>query len=92
MKIDGIEANTKIYENGKLTREEELITLGNWVKFGRLKPGQKLTLWFRNEKDLWKTKDIFVGDCTPYCRPTTNDGGLGWDWEDDRYIIEVRIY
>lgn len=95
MKIDGTEMTTKIYENNKLVREEELITLGNWVKYGRLCPGQKLTLWWKNKEDLWTTKFIYVGDCTPYCQPTTDDGGIGWDWEGaicKKYVIEVRTY
>lgn len=25
---------------------------------------------------------LVVGNCTPYIQPTTNDGGIGWDWHD----------
>lgn len=92
MKVEGIEVNTKIYVNNVKMREEELITLENWVKFNRIEPGQKLKLWWK-EKEYWKTEIIWVGNCTPYIQPTENDGVIDWNFNSDickRYIIEVH--
>jgi len=77
------------------TRIEKLITLGEWVEFERLQVGQKILL---GEVDpatgiSKNRRTIFVGDCTPYTQPTTNDGGIGWSYDSDickLYVLEVH--
>ena len=58
------------------------ITIGKFVESGRLKRGQLLA--------LEDGSTILIGDATLYHKDSTNDGGIGWDWNDDRVIVSVR--
>lgn len=58
------------------------MTVGKFVENGLLKRGKLLIL---EDGD-----SLLIGDATLYCQDTTSDGGIGWDWGDDRVIVEVR--
>lgn len=38
------------------------------------------------------TVPFFIGNCTPYCYPTTNDGGIGWDWSRFNHLKVLAVY
>lgn len=94
---------TNIYnKKGELVRSEGLVTLRKWVMMGRLKSGQKLLIGNieehggRDEGELHThTLSFWVGDCTPHIQRTTNDGGIGWDYNDPqmkKFVLEVYDY
>jgi hypothetical protein len=40
-------------------------------------------------------EEIWIGDTTPYIRPTTNDGGIGWSWNDGpctKHVLEIHTF
>lgn len=56
--------------------------MGNFVQAGLLEVGQLIT--FKNGEQ------IIIGNATMYHEDTTNDGGIGWDWNDAREILKVE--
>jgi hypothetical protein len=63
------------------------ISLGDFIKLKGLNRGIVLYL----EQDV----SIIIGDATPYVRPTSNDGGIGWGWEEDYgkfKLLKVEYY
>ena len=98
--ITGVEVssfNTTIFSRNK-ARHEKLCTLLEYLKMGRLEPGQKILI-AEVKKDVngrehsSHTETLYVGNCTPYIQPSTSDGGEGWDWKHPRmskFVLEVH--
>ena len=95
--------NTNTYKNGVYVRTEKLLTLGEYVKFGRLKVGQCLLIGeaitrgigIKQEWFTTNTKSIWIGDATPYHTISKSDGGFGWDYNSDicqKYVLEIHEY
>lgn len=57
-------------------------TLGDFIKLRGLSPGMVIT--FQDE-----VVPILAGDCTPFLRPTDQDGGIGWDLKKDYGTLRV---
>lgn len=82
-------------------RSEKPITLKEYIELNReFKPGMHFTLVERNFNTEGKPEthngweSFYVGNCTPYLNPTTNDGGIGWDMNHPRmakYISEIHM-
>jgi hypothetical protein len=95
--------NTNTYKNGVYVRTEKLLTLGEYVKFGRLKAGQCLHIGEVKTRGTglnqdWitiNTKSIWIGDATPYHTVSNSDGGFGWNYDSvicQNYVVEIREY
>lgn len=58
-------------------------TLGEWMQHRSrgLRPG--MLIHFDDKTS------ILIGDATPYIRPTTNDGCIGWGWHEDYCLKKV---
>jgi len=99
MEID-MKTTTGIYENRCYVRSEKAMTLEEYVKFGRLNPGQYIYLCEVKADDDGREvhtniESFWVGDCTPYHKPSKNDGGFGWNYSDPmmkKIVLEVHIY
>lgn len=57
--------------------------------------GKLIELW-PNSVDILGTviklksgKSIIVGHATPYIQDTSNDDGLGWEWNDRRLVTSI---
>ena len=98
--MDEPKVNTNTYNNKhEHVRTEKLLTLAEFIQFGRLKPGQKIMIGeVGREKTGLKrefstnTETFWVGHATEYHSPSDNDGGFGWNFESDickKYVIEV---
>lgn len=54
---------------------DSAITLCSWLEQARpVEAGMIFVLLFENVERL-----MVVGHCTPFCEPTQNDGGIGWE-------------
>jgi len=92
-------STTNIYHKERLIRQEKLCNLREFIQMGRLKPGQCIfigdVIAKKNGEIHTNTETIWIGDATPYHKPSTNDGGFGWDFEDfimDKFVLEVYEY
>lgn len=66
----------------ELVKSVELdCTLGDLIKLQDLSPGMLIHL---------DGYSVLVGDCTPFIRPTDNDGGIGWDFNEDYCLLRVN--
>jgi hypothetical protein len=91
---------TDFYHDNDLVRQETACTLVEFVKNGRLKPGQfvkvaDITVDDNGEEHFENVEKFWVGDCTPYHRVSVNDGGFGWLWTAegmDRLVFEVFTF
>lgn len=91
---------TNIYKNGDFVRREKALTLEEYVKIGRLVPGQYLSLGeVKTDRDgreyHTNSEGFWVGDCTPYHQPSNSDGEIGWDYDAPimkKIVLEVHIY
>ncbi len=65
-------------------------TVGSYLESGgKLIPGALFYLKSKSGENF----TMLVGHSTPYIQPTTNDGGIGWDWTDNTAIIEkIEFY
>jgi hypothetical protein len=62
--------------------------LSQYLKKNTLRPGTRIEL---RKKD-GSTIMLWIGDATPYIGPTTLDGGIGWDYDDETCQCElIRI-
>jgi len=88
--------NTVTYpSNSKSTpRQEKLITLKEFIEMRRLAVGQYLYIGDIDEQGASSnTEGIWIGDATLFHEPSTNDGGIGWNYDHPimkKYVIEVH--
>lgn len=94
-----METTTNTYKNNKFIQSEKCCTLGEFVKMGRLKPGQNLFIGFvetRLGKEChYNTESIWIGDATVYHEPSANDGGFGWNFNNpvmNKFVLEINLY
>lgn len=77
----------------QFVRAEKRITLKEYFELGKeFTPGTFISLV--SPKDTLgghgEHESFYIGDCTPYMQPTTNDGGVGWNLEDPRFDMYVN--
>ena len=69
-----IHTTTNIYHDGEHIRQEKALTLEEYVKYGRLNPGQYILVgeikYHRDCECHTNTEGFWVGDCTPYHQPS----------------------
>jgi hypothetical protein len=63
------------------------VLLGDYLRLHKLNFGDILFCHDGNS-----TVPLFVGNCTPYCSPTTSDGGIGWAWTDCNHLQVLAVY
>lgn len=69
----------------KLIKSDEVsCSLADFIKLHGLRPF--MVIYFEDHEPM------IVGDCTPYIRPTNNDGGIGWDFREDYCLLKVTKY
>lgn len=91
---------TNIYKNQKFIRREKALTLEEYVKMGRLEPGQYIHLAeVKADSDgrecHTNSEGFWVGDCTPYHQPSDSDGEIGWDYNVPtmkKIVLEIHTY
>lgn len=86
---------TTIYEKNN-NRREKLCSMREYVEMGRLSPGQKLLIGeVGSEGESYNTETIWVGNATPFHRPSTSDAEIGWPYDDELmklYVLEVEVF
>lgn len=87
---------TDIYCNEKLVRREKLLSLKEFVSYVRLEPGQRILIGDVSDSGVSSnTESFWIGDATPYHKPSTNDGEIGWLYSDpmmSKMVLEVHTF
>lgn len=92
MKIE----TTNTYKNGLLINSEKRCTLKEFCKIGRFKAGQNILIGeVGKDGTTFNTESFWIGDATPFHGPSTNDGGIGWNWNVpimNKFVLEIHTY
>ena len=94
-----MKTTTNIYHKNEFVRAEVLTTLEQYVRMGRLVPGQLILIGDikvdGKEETAANTSSFWVGDCTKFHEISNSDGGFGWNENApsmSKYVVEVHTY